>query len=145
MIAISRRAILLGSTSLGAAAAAGVSLVAVDDAGTAARTAAPRAAVGSDAPPITPIPTRATWLPLLASAVRVRGVAGVRSLTLASIGDLANAPAGDENRYSLTFTTPVPVDGIVGFDGVGGASVSLYLSPVTQAQRTTAQAVIDRS
>ncbi|GAA4167868.1 hypothetical protein GCM10022287_02050 [Gryllotalpicola koreensis] len=90
------------------------------------------------------VPGRSAWLGLVGAEVAVSGHGGLRALRLSAVQDLPQATAGDEDRYSLLFATPVPVDGIVAFHGLA-TPVELYLSPVTQQQRTTAQAVISRA
>jgi hypothetical protein len=138
MTRVTRRTAILGAVGLGVAAA----------------TAAPFAAQASgvrifDADAATPAPAmpgRSAWAPLVGTDVAVTGRDGIRTLRLAGVADLPATPAGDEDRFSLLFTTPVPVGGIVAFTGVApaGAAVELFLSPVTQQQRTTAQAVVAR-
>lgn len=52
-------------------------------------------------------------------------------LVLAAIGDIAGAPAGDENAFSLEFTaTHLPTSGTYALTAPGVRDAVLFLSPI---------------
>ena len=138
MTRVTRRTAIFGAVGLGVAAATATPF--------AAQAAGVKIFDADAAAPAPAMPGRSAWAPLVGATVTVTGRDGIRSLHLAEIADLPASPAGDEDRFSLIFATPVPVGGIVSFAGVApaGAPVELFLSPVTPQQRTTAQAVVAR-
>lgn len=93
----SRRAFLVGTVAVGAAALSPLAL------------AQPAAALAT-APASTL--RRSTFTPLLGASFKMANGQATVPVTLSSIADLPAAPAGDQARFSLRFTTsgrlPVP-------------------------------------
>lgn len=126
---LGRRAFLIGTAGTVSA------LVALDPS---------RLAAAATLPSKTPALSRAVFAPSVGKFYWVQGT--FKRLTLASIEDIAGAPAGDDGRFSLVFSSPAPITaGVLPLTNLQLGTVSLFLSAVDRgATNHFYQAVINR-